>query len=334
MTDFTPAWFIRNPHAQTIWGRLARARKLVRFLRETLVTPDGDELVLDHLDSPVTAEHPMHFVVLHGLEGSSYSVYVQGMLAAVARHGHRGTAINFRSCARDPQHLSRSIPNRRPRFYHSGETGDFDFVLRTLASRAPGTPFAAIGTSLGGNALLKWLGEHPELPHVRAAAAMSVPLDLGAGATYLEQGLGPLYVGSFLRTLKPKVQRVMRDFPELAQQLRLERSLGAKTFREFDDFATAPLHGFQDANDYYTRSSSIHFIDRIQVPTLILNAEDDPFLPLEALQRARSIASPRVEFRTTPCGGHAGFIAGRVPWRCDYWAEETVVNWLVGHAGP
>jgi uncharacterized protein len=323
---FAPAWFVRNPHAQTIWGRLARPRRLVPFRRETLLTPDGDELLVDHLDTPVTADEPLHFLLLHGLEGSSNSVYMQGLLSVIARHGHAATAINFRSCARDPRAIWRMIPNRRPRFYHSGETGDFDFLANTLEKR--GRHFVAIGTSLGGNVLLKWLGEHPGQRIIRAAATLSVPYDLGAGSRYLERtALSRFYVGRFLATLKAKIER-----PDIAPLLDMKRVRATRTFWDFDDAATGPLHGFRDAADYYERSSSIHYVGRIDTPTLCLSAEDDPFLPPDVLPRVRDAASKAVDFRTTSRGGHAGFISGSMPWRCEYWAEELVVHWLIDHS--
>jgi len=326
MSDFAPAWFLRGPHLQTIWGRVTRPRRLVPLRREMLETPDGDELVLDHLD----ADHapPLHFVLLHGLEGSSYSVYMQGVLAVIRRHGYSATALNFRSCARDPHNIARMLPNRRPRFYHSGETGDLDFVLRTLAARMPGRPIALFGASLGGNVVLKWLGEHPGRSLVSTAAALSVPYDLGAGSDLLETtSAGRFYVSRFLRTLKQKVSR-----PDIASRIDLQRALKSRTFREFDDAATAPLHGFESAEDYYTRSSSLHYVGRIDVPTLALNAEDDPFLPREVLPQVKAAASAHVDFRTTPFGGHVGFVSGLAPWKCEYWAEELVVDWLIGKA--
>lgn len=331
---FEPAWFIRNPHLQTVWGRMTRPRRLVRFLREVLTTPDGDELVIDHLDAPVTAETPVHFILLHGLEGSSYSVYMQGALSVIAARGHRATAINFRSCARDPHDLSLTLPNRRPRFYHSGETGDFDFVLRMLAAREPQSRFVAFGTSLGGNALLKWLGEHPDDPLVRAAATMSVPYDLGAGSAHLDATvMGRFYVGLFLKTLKPKVARVIRDFPDRARELQLERSLSVRTFRAFDDFATAPLHGFTGAADYYERSSSINYVARIARPVLLISADDDPFVPPGVLQRLETVLPPDAQLLRTHCGGHAGFVTGTSPWKCEYWAETVAIDWLIEQAG-
>ncbi len=325
-TDFAPAWFLPGPHFQTVWGRLTRPRRLVSFRRESLETPDGDELLLDHLDSP--DESPLHFILLHGLEGSSYSVYMQGILSVIARHGHSATAINFRSCARDPHDLLRMIPNRRPRFYHSGETGDFDFVARTLSARMPRKRLVAFGGSLGGNVLLKWLGEHPGQSIVAAAATLSVPYDLGAGARLLEKSAaGRFYVGDFLKTLKKKVSR-----EDIAPRIDFARALRSKTFVEFDDAATAPLHGFTSADDYYTRSSSMHFVDKITTPALALNAADDPFLPAEVLPKVKAAASSAVDFRTTPNGGHVGFISGAAPWRCQYWAEELVVRWLLEKA--
>jgi hypothetical protein len=288
----------------------------VRLEREIVETPDGDELVLDHLRGEGT-----RFLLLHGLEGSSSSAYVQGVLSLVAKRGCSATAINFRSCAR---------MNRRPRLYHSGETDDFDFVVRTLHARMPSTRLAAFGASLGGNILLKWLGEHPDQTLLAAAATVSVPYDLGAGARYLERGAGPLYVARFLRTMKKKFQSVVARFPDMPVDLR--RAKRARTFREFDDAATAPLHGFKDADDYYTRSSSLQYLGRIRTPTLCISAEDDPFLPREVLERARAVASPSVvEFVITKCGGHVGFISGAAPWRCAYWAEESVVEWLTAN---
>jgi predicted alpha/beta-fold hydrolase len=330
--SFSPPWWLRNPHLQTVWGRISRPRKLVSFRREVIPTPDGDELVLDHVDPPASSDTPLHFVLLHGLEGSSYSVYIQGIASIVARRGCSATAVNFRSCARDPENTRRMLPNRRPRFYHSGETGDFDFVLRTLASRWPERTMVACGASLGGNVLLKWLGEHPEERLLAAAATLSVPYDLGAGSSYLELSApGRLYVNSFLATLKKKVDWLLANFPETAGKLDPAAIRAARTFRQFDEAATGPLHGFTGADDYYTRASSIHFLGRIAVPTLCVSAEDDPFLPRDVLQRVREVASPSVELLITTGGGHVGFVGGDTPWRPSYWAEELVVDWLIAH---
>lgn len=325
MSEFTPAWFLPGPHLQTIWGRIVRPRRLVQLRREILDTPDDDELILDHLEG----ESDTHFVLLHGLEGSSYSVYMQGILAILARRGHHATAMNFRSCAREPHRVLKMIPNKRPRFYHSGDTADFDFALRTLGARHPGRRFFAFGASLGGNVLLKWLGENPTQTLATAAATLSVPYDLGRGADHLDEtASGRFYVGRFLSTLKEKCTR-----PDIASRIDLEAAKRAKSFRAFDEAATAPLHGFASAQDYYDRSSSIHYVSRIQTPVLAVSAEDDPFVPQDVLPRVHSAASPAVDLRTTPMGGHVGFIAGTFPWGAEYWAEEFVVQWLLEKAG-
>ncbi len=284
------------------------------FVREALETPDGDELLLDHVEGPAGSPR---LLALHGLEGSSYSVYVQGFLATAARRGWRGTALNFRSCARDPARLSRMLPNRRPRLYHSGETTDADFVIGTLARREPGAPLFAVGASLGGNVLLKWLGEHPHQTAVAAAVAVSTPYDLGAGSRHLETPIGGFYVRGFLRTLKPKAFLVAARFPEAAALIDRERVARSRTFRDFDDAATGPLHGFAGAED--------SFLSRIQTPTLCLSAEDDPFLPASVLPRVRAAASPAVTLVTTPRGGHVGFVSSA---GVRYWAEELAISWL------
>lgn len=327
---FRAAWWLPGGDLQTVWGRLARGRRRVALRRERLETPDGDELVLDHVDGD---HRSPRILVLHGLEGSSYSVYVQGILESAGRRGLRGTALNFRSCARDPSNLDRMLPNRRPRLYHSGETEDLDFVARTLAARDPDAPLFAVGVSLGGNILLKWLGENPGQTVMAAAAAMSTPYDLAASARHLESPAGRFYVRSFLSTLRRKAIDTAGRFPEAATRIDVPRTLRARTFREFDDAATAPLHDFAGADDYYRRSSSLSFLERISTPTLCVSAEDDPFLEPESLGRARETASPAVEFRVTARGGHIGFVGGTRPWRPEYWAEELAVAWLAGHSG-
>ena len=322
---FRAAWWLPGPHPQSMWGRLARPRRLVPLRREIVPTPDGDELVLDHVVADGGAPR---LLLLHGLEGSSYSVYVQGIAAAARRAGLAVTILNFRSCARPPDDLGTTLPNRRPRFYHSGETGDADLVLKLLHRRSSGIPLVAAGASLGGNVLLKWLGENPGQKLLRAAATISVPYDLAAGASFLETGAGPFYVAVFLRTLKAKVRDLAARFPEATERIDLRRALAAKTFREFDDAATGPLHGFAGADDYYARSSSLSFVGKISTPALLISAADDPFLPAEVLPRVRDAASPALTCFFSEKGGHVGFVAGASPKHPVYWGEETIVRWL------
>lgn len=325
---FTPAGLITNPHVQTIWGRLTRPRRLVTTLREIVETPDGDHLVLDHLEG----DPDQLFVLFHGLEGSSNSVYIQGLLQRIAALGASATAVNFRSCARDLHDLERMIPNRTMRLYHSGETTDPDFVLNLLRGRYPSARMVAFGGSLGGNALLKWLGEHPEQSIISAAATISVPYDLGAGAAYMERRPAQYYVDSFLRTLRRKAEQKIEQFDEARQRIDLERLASARTFREFDDAATAPLHGLRDADDYYDTCSSIHYLSAIRTSTLCISAIDDPFLPPEVLSQVRRISSKYVELVATPRGGHLGFVGGGIA-RPRYWAEEMVLESLGRQVG-
>jgi predicted alpha/beta-fold hydrolase len=314
---------------------MTRPKHLVPFQREILATPDGDDLIVDHLagvnGNGASAGRPRpHLILLHGLEGSSYSVYMQGMLSLAAARGWRGTAVNFRSCARDPQNILRMLPNKRPRMYHSGETADFDFVARTIAARDPEAPLLAVAVSLGGNALLKWLGEHPGQALVKAAATMSVPYDLAAGSKHLETFLGRYYLENFLKTLRPKAISAAERFGEDVTRIDIERTRASQTFWEFDDAATGPLHGFKDALDYYTRSSSLGFVDKITTPTLCVSAADDPFLPPPVLPQVKDRKAPCVELMVTPRGGHVGFITGPHPWKPRFWAEDLVISWLAG----
>jgi predicted alpha/beta-fold hydrolase len=319
-----PAWWARGPHLQTIWGRYGRSSHLVTYEREVLTTPDDDDLVLDHLTGPADAPR---VIVLHGLEGSAHAVYVQGLARGLAAAGMRVTAMNFRTCAHDPAN-GKLLPPRRARFYHSGDTRDLDFVVETLARREPRAPLLAVGFSLGGNVLLKWLGEQGARSRVEAAATISVPYDLALASRHLERGFARMYANYFLKRLKRKVADVITRFPREMEHINGDRIRFAQTLYAFDDSATAPLNGFRSATDYYRKSSSLRFLSQIEVPTLCLNSADDPFLPAEVLRAAREHASEDVKLTVNPWGGHAAFATGGWPWRAVYWAEERVVSWL------
>ena len=323
---FSCPWWLRGSHLQSLWGPTFRSRALVQYVRERLDTPDGDELWLDHLPggSPTTP----HLLVLHGLEGSSYSPYVQGLMTLAFERGWRATAFNCRSCARDPGDTITWIPNRTSRLYHSGETGDFDFVVRTLQQREPKARMVAAGISMGGNVLLKWLGENPTQHSIVAAVSMSAPYDLGAGADHLERFVGRYYTRHFLQTLRAKLRHHAATFPQFAARIDLPRALRAQSFREFDEAATAPLNGFADADDFYERCSSIAFVERIATPTLCISAADDPLIPPSVMEQARHRFSASIEPLFTRHGGHVGFVGGPHPWSPRYWAEERMLEWL------
>jgi predicted alpha/beta-fold hydrolase len=255
--------------------------------------------------------------LLHGLEGTIRSHYAQGLLNEAARRGWGADLLIFRSCG--------SEMNRARRFYHSGETTDTAFVLERISREFPDSPLALAGVSLGGNVLLKFLGERgTDLPsQLRAAAAISVPFDLSRSAKRINRGLSRLYQRFFLNSLRRKAQEKAVRFPDLAPASRIA---GIRTLEDFDNVITGPLHGFRSAQDYYERSSSLPWLERIRIDTLLLSAVDDPMLPPEVLDEVREIASqnPALRLEFVDRGGHAGFIAGSVPWRPFYYAERCV----------
>lgn len=285
---------------------------------EAVETPDGDRVHLYHRD--VARGRPRLFL-LHGLEGSARSHYVQGFVERAERRGWNTTLLVFRGCGPDF--------NTAPRMYHSGETSDLRHTLELLTIRFPEEPVLVAGVSLGGNVLLKYLGEDPaRVPsQVRAAAAVSVPYDLEPGSRNLQQGFARVYDRHFLKSLRAKALRKLAQHPGLFDHDRLMR---AQTIEDFDDAVTGPVHGFSGSTDYYTRSSSIHFIAKIAVPTLLLSAEDDPFLPVSVLDRVRGVAASnrRLEVVFTPHGGHVGFLSGAIPFRPVHWGEDQVMSFF------
>ncbi|GMR12024.1 MAG: hydrolase [Gemmatimonadota bacterium] len=320
-TPFRPPWWLKGRHAQTLAGKLLKAKPKLVLHRERVDTPDGDFIDLDFMPEP-RSPRPI-VLVLHGLEGSARRSYVLTMLAALEAQGLWGVGLNFRSCSGEP--------NRTPRFYHSGETGDLAQVLGMLSQRFPGSPIGAVGFSLGGNALLKYLGEvgGSEGAPPRVAAAISVPFDLSAGARMLEAGfMGRLYTFYFMRMLRRKT-RLKREI--LREAVDVDAVLRTKTLRAFDELATAPLHGFSGAEDYYARSSSAGFLDRIRVPTLLLHSLDDPFLPASAVPKDAVYRNPLLTGVFTQRGGHVGFIGGGRPLRPRPWAEEEAARFLAHH---
>lgn len=323
--DFNPAWWCPGPHLQTVWRRLYGEIPTVTLRRERWETPDDDFLDLDFSDPDPTREGESTPTVLclHGLEGSSRAKYILGMLREANRLGWRGAALNFRSCSGEI--------NRQRRFYHSGETTDLDWVVRRLIARFPGSPLFLIGFSLGGNVLLKWLGEQGEKApdSVRAAAAISVPFDLAAAARNIDRGFSRIYGKVFLRTLKEKALIKERQYPGLVDPACVRR---ISSFAAFDDQVTAPVHGFRDGVDYWTGTSSKKFLDAIRRPVLLINAQNDPFLPRECLPLEVIAQSEWLTADFPFSGGHAGFVVGPFPWKVRYWSEARAFEFLVALA--
>jgi uncharacterized protein len=311
--SFKPSWWLSSPHVQTLWPTLCR-RPIKNFLlqRERFELQDGDFLDLDwsyRQSGPIV-------LMLHGFEGSIKSPYAKGMLQAIDNRGWRGVLMHFRSCSGEY--------NRLPRIYHSGETGDVAAVISALKQREPNTPIAAIGFSLGGNVLLKWLGETGHSNPLAAAVAISVPFELHKAADRINQGFSKVYQWHLLKSVRNKIknkfQRMPAPFPmPLLSNLR--------SIRDFDDKVTAPLHGFINANDYYTQSSSRQYLNNIRVPTLLVQSKDDPFMTDDLLPKEHELSS-HITFELSEKGGHVGFVTGKYPWQVDYWLEKRVPLYL------
>jgi predicted alpha/beta-fold hydrolase len=313
---FRPAWWVQGPHSQTLAARLLRSFLRVELRRERLELGDGDFLDLDWVAAPAgrdTENRPL-VLVLHGLEGSANSGYARQMYRELSTQGLQAVGLNFRGCSGEP--------NRLPRAYHSGETGDLGYVLGVLRERYPRRAIGAVGFSLGGNVLLKYLGEDNKA--LDAAVAISVPFDLSAGADHVELGFSKTYRAFLVRKLKRKVRaktRIMDSVIDVA------RALSARTFREFDDAVIVPIHGFHDAEDYYQQSSSAQFLEWITTPTLLIHSLDDPFLPTAAVPSGITGRNPNIETAFTRHGGHVGFVSGQ-PWSPLFWGEQRAALFL------
>lgn len=297
-------------HLQTIVPALLRKVERVTIRRERLELPDGDFLDLDWAGGGSSRLA----VLSHGLEASSSAPYIQGMARALHERGWDVLAWNFRGCGGEP--------NRLPRFYHSGSSDDLDHVLKHALSAHPADRVDLVGFSLGGNLTLKYLGEREASPRVHRAVVFSVPCDLACSAGRLARFSNRIYMGRFLRSLEGKLRDKHPRFPD---EIRLDRLKGVRDFRGFDDRFTAPLHGFRDAGDYWARCSSRRFLANIRIPTLLVNAANDPFLGPGCFPRAEAEESRWFHLEVPAEGGHVGFSG-----RGGYWSETRAVEFLEG----
>ena len=317
MPPYQAPWWLPGGHLQTIYPFLALRRPAPPYRRERWTTPDGDFIDLDWQDqrdstAPLVA-------LFHGLEGGSGSHYATALMRVLARRHWRGVVVHFRGCGGEA--------NRLPRAYHSGDADEIDWILRRLRELQPASALFAAGVSLGGNALLKWLArEGPRAQAVvNGAAAVSAPMDLMAAGDRLGAGINRLYAMHFLRTLKIKSLAKLAHHPGIygADTVRRARSL-----RAFDNIVTAPLHGYRNTDDYWTRASSNSELRGIEVPTLIVHARNDPFLPGPFLPVAGEV-SACVCLDYPDQGGHAGFASGRFPGHLD-WLPDRLLEFFTG----
>ncbi len=318
LSDFTPAGWLRNRHAQTMYTALPWAyRQWPELRREELELPDGDvtavDWVVESQDLPGTT--PL-LVILHGLESSASSAYARMLMQAASDEGWRCCVLHFRDCG--------DYRNRLPRRYHAGETNDMRFFTRHLEKTGQYGPMVAAGYSLGGNVLLKYMGEMGEDTPVMAAAAVCVPLNLHKCAEALNQGFSRVYQRHLLKRMK---KSVARKFDRHTAAFNWERAMAAKTFAEFDDAVTAPLHGFDGKDDYYDRCSSVNYLHTVGKPTLIVNAVDDPFMTPGVIPH-RDRLSHHVSLELSETGGHVGFIEGGTPWRPRFYLPRRLIGFL------
>jgi predicted alpha/beta-fold hydrolase len=314
--NYPAPYWLPGGHLQTIYPAICIAKPPVAYRRERWNAPDGDFVDIDFIDG----KPGKPFIVLfHGLEGSSNSHYARSLMAHIAALGWSGAVPHFRGCSGEL--------NLAPRFYHSGDAQEVDWVLRRLLPyrEARGASrFYAAGVSLGGNALLRWLGESQHQAEIiDAACAISAPLDLAGGGAALSRGFNRIYTRMFLQTLKPKCLKKLEQFPGLFDR---ENLLRARDLYAFDNVVTAPLHGYRDTDDYWLRASAKHVLNDITIPTLVLNAQNDPFLPAQHLP---STASRHVTLEYPKYGGHVGFAVGALPGQLN-WLPQRIVRFLEG----
>ena len=325
-TTFHPALGLSNPHLQTLWGPLWRRMPSLPRERERLWLEDGDFLDLDW-HGPHQAHAPL-VMVLHGLTGSSDSPYVVGLQHALQRRGWASVAVNWRGCSGEP--------NLLPRSYHSGASEDLAETIRHVRAQRPLAPLYAVGYSLGGNILLKYLGESGTASQLQAAVAVSVPFRLDECADRIGLGFSRVYQAHFMRAMVSYVKTKQLHFrhlghhENLATLERLGELRHLRNFWDFDGQVTAPLNGFQDAHDYYRRSSSRYYLGDNRTPTLIIQSSDDPFVFSHSLPGTDELA-PQTHLELHSRGGHVGFVDGslRSP---GYYLERRIPQWLADGA--
>ena len=314
-SEFVAPWWAKNRHVQTIWPRIAQRRQQFAPKMQRLTLPDSD--FVDLAWSAVPKDPEGMVVLFHGLEGSVKSHYANDMMATLQAQGWASVMMHFRGCSGEP--------NLTPRAYHSGDTGDALYFLQWLEKQYPGVPKVAVGFSLGANMLLKLLGEHPQQAFLKAAVAVSPPMRLARCADSINHGFSRLYQWYLMNSMTQNLASKMATM-DYQGRLRLgdKQPEQLQTFREFDDAVTAPLHGFNDADDYYQRCSSIGFLKSIATPTLILHAMDDPFMDPGVVPTDAEL-SDSVRCEVSEHGGHVGFMQGS-PWRPQVWLHRRIAD--------
>lgn len=308
-TDYLPPRFLFNPHLETIYPALLRRISIPPYHRERIATPDDDFLDIDWLKNGSSRVA----IISHGLEGNTERPYIKGMAKALFDAGMDVLTWNYRGCSEEM--------NRRLRFYHSGATDDLDCIVRHALQQGY-TEISLVGFSLGGNITLKYLGEKQAFAEIKKAIVFSVPMDLATSCEKISKPSNWIYANRFLKSLKRKILIKASRIEGLSTE-GLHR---IKSLKQFDDRYTAPLHGFADANDYYQRCSSVHFVSSIAIPTLIINTSNDPFLSEGCFPRELLRNHPFVSLEVHARGGHVGF--AQFNKKGLYWSEQRAVEFI------
>ncbi|WP_028774568.1 hydrolase [Shewanella waksmanii] len=314
---FSPPWWAKSPHIQTILPVLTKVARPA-LNRQRIELDDGDFIDLDWLRAPEPGQALV--VLLHGLEGSADSHYIRRMLRHCQQHNLAAVVHHHRNCSGENNRLARS--------YHSGDTGDIAQVLRHLKNHYPQSSLLAVGYSLGGNVLTKYLGEQQQHSLIERAVVVSAPLQLAACAERLKSGFSRVYQSHLIKQLQQKVRDKLAD-KQLAGEMPVAPSQveHLKTFHLFDDQVTAPLHGFDGVEDYYNKASGLPYLQHIKKPTLVLHAADDPFMNEAVIPSAPQL-SQAVNYELHSRGGHVGFISGGTPLSPQYYLEPRIIQFL------
>ncbi len=315
VTDYKAPFLLRNRHLLTIFPTLFRKLRPVRYTRERISTPDQDFL---DLDFSYTGSRRL-VIILHGLEGNSHRQYVTGMVHIFNEGGYDTVSMNFRGCSGES--------NKALRFYHSGETGDLHTVTGYVTASGKYDQIHFVGFSLGGNVMLKYLGEQGSniAPVLRSAVAISVPCDLKDSSKELEKKHNFIYMRRFIRSLGEKLAVKAKQYPGL---ISLEDFSSIRNFKQFDDRYTAPMHGFRDAEEYWAKCSSKQYLENIHIPALLINAQDDPFLGAGSFPYREAGNNPHFYLETPETGGHVGFVTFPDKY---YWSERRAFCFIEAH---
>lgn len=317
--DFVPITWGRNPHVQTLLPRFIRTRALFEPIWQRLNTPDGDFVDLCWTENPNKTKHKPVVLLFHGLAGSFYSPYANGLLHAFKQAGWLGVLMHFRGCS--------GQPNRKPYSYHSGEVSDARFILEYIHQHFPDVPHAAVGISLGGNMLVRYLAQFAHQPLVDAGCVISAPLDLASCSERIQQGFSTVYQAYLLRSMTRSLKMKLTQHHQVGHW-KSGQKIQISSIYQFDDTVTAPLGAFDSAQDYYQKCSGISVLNSIRTPLKIIHAQDDPFMTKAVIPTAPLPSN--IEYHLTQYGGHVGFVSGRLR-KPSFWLEHEVPRWLAQH---